>query len=64
MGALIDIANKVSSNLLKNPNKNTNDKLVTLLKQKIEDFINDDKEIVVNVSTPLVGCRNSILVED
>ena len=60
MGALISMANKVRSNL----QNNSNDELIVLLKQKIEDSIMENRKIVVDVSTPLISCRDTFSVED
>ena len=61
MDALIK-ATKVS-NLQKEKN-NSNMELVNLLKRKIEEFITEDKKIVIDVSSPLIICRNTFSTED
>lgn len=63
MGALISITNKVSSNL-SNEKNSTNDELIILLKKKIEDSIMENGKIIIDVSTPLINCRNTLSAED
>lgn len=64
MEALIDMTNEVSSDLLENLNNITNEELVTLLTRKIEYFIDENRTIIVDISTPLINCRNTFSVED
>ena len=56
MNALINEANKVSSNL-------STEKLISLLKQKIEETIMDDKSVVITVSNGSMECRNTIHID-
>lgn len=63
MGALINIANQASSNL-SNEKNNSNEELITSLKKKIEDSIIENGKIIIDVSTPLITCRNTISAED
>lgn len=68
MEALINITNQASSYLQKEDNNLKENKqkneLINLLKQKIEESIIEDRRIIINVSTPLMICRNAITVED
>lgn len=38
--------------------------LVTLFKQKIEDCVMNEKSIIISASSPIMECRNTILIED
>ena len=66
MGALIDVTGKVRSNLLNSVRNfsGSDKKLVTLLKKKIEDCIMEDKSIVIDISSPVMECRNTIFIDD
>ena len=56
MDALINITNNASSNLQK--------ELISLLKQKIEDSIIDDKPVIICISNSEIECRNTINIAD
>ena len=58
MEALIDITND------KSKNNNSNMELITLLGQKIEISILEDRKVIIDVSTPLMSCRNTNYIED
>lgn len=64
MKALINITEKVSSNLSNDLDNNSNVELRKLLKQKIEDSITKDKSIIISISNPMMHCRNCILIDD
>ena len=57
MGALINEAN-VSSNLQKN------EELLTLLKEKIEKTIIEEKQVTVIISNSFLECRNTLHISD
>lgn len=38
--------------------------LVTLFKKKIEDCVINKKSIIISASSPIMECRNTILIED
>lgn len=64
MEALVNIDKKVGNNLPNKLQKNSNDELIVLLKQKIEESIMENGKIVIDVLTPLINCRNTLSVED
>ena len=63
MGALIEISN-VRSNLQNDTKDCSGNKLVMLLKEKIENSITEDKLIVVSFSSSSVESRNTFYVDD
>lgn len=64
MGALIGIANKVSSNLTNDLDNDKKGELISLLKHKIENSILEQRSIIIDVTAFMINCRNSIYVED
>ena len=67
MDALISFTNKTSSNLsdeLKRKETSVNMNKIKLLKQKLEDSIENNTAFVVYISSPSFECRNTIWLDD
>ena len=57
MDALIDVTNQVSSSLQEK-------EYTLLLKQRIEDFINESKPVIVIISSSLMEIRHKIFIDN